>query len=59
MKDIINKAIEANANIEKILTILNNHSGFDDWWYNLDEDTQLDIREEMLKSIIESWKKKI
>jgi hypothetical protein len=36
----------------EILDVLCDRSGFDDWWYNLDDDTQEDIEssiEEIIK----------
>ena len=34
--------------IEKILDELNGRSGFDDWWCNIDEDTQEEITETLV-----------
>ena len=34
--------------IEKIINELNGRSGFDDWWYNIDEDTQKEITENLI-----------
>jgi hypothetical protein len=34
--------------IEKIIDELNSRSGFDDWWYNIDEDTQEEITETLV-----------
>lgn len=43
---------EINKCVSEILDSLCNRSGFDDWWYNLDDDTEKEIENE-LKDIIE------
>jgi hypothetical protein len=42
----------------EIIDSLGNRSGFDDWWYNLDDDIEKEIERE-LEGIIESYGKKI
>ena len=42
------------SNIEKareIIDELNGRKGFDDWWYNIDEDIQEEIIEEIANKI--------
>ena len=34
--------------VENILSELNGRSGFDDWWYNIDEDIQAEITETLV-----------
>ena len=34
--------------IEKIINELNGRGGFDDWWHNIDEDTQKEITENLI-----------
>jgi hypothetical protein len=41
-----------NKCVAEILDSLCNRSGFDDWWYNLDDDTEKEIEKE-LRDIIE------
>ena len=43
---------EINKCVSEILDSLCNRSGFDDWWYNLDDDTEKEIEKE-LRDIIE------
>jgi hypothetical protein len=38
---------------ELIIIALNDRSGFDDWWCNIDEDIQDEIIEELIKIISE------
>ncbi len=38
---------------EKIINELNDRSGFDDWWGNLDEDIQDEIKQELISILIE------
>ncbi len=38
---------------EKVLEVLNNRGGFDDWWGNLDEDLQNEIYSE-IEAVIEN-----
>ena len=56
IKNCKNKKKMNNLKIKKcvleILDVLCDRSGFDDWWYNLDDDTQEDIEssiEEIIK----------
>jgi len=39
------------ALVDKLLDELNNRSGFDDWWGNIDEEIQLEIRTNLIKII--------
>ena len=47
--DLKNKIMDDRRDlIEKIINELNGRSGFDDWWYNIDEDTQKEITENLI-----------
>lgn len=39
--------------VDKLITLLQDRGGFDDWWGNIDEDTQTEIISE-LASIIKT-----
>jgi len=43
-----NKMDNRKEIIENILGELNGRSGFDDWWYNIDEDIQEEITEALV-----------
>jgi len=34
--------------VEKMINALNNRGGFDDWWYNIDEEIQTEITDELV-----------
>lgn len=40
--------------VNEIIDLLNNRKGFGDWWWNIDDDLQKDIKRELKKIIIES-----
>lgn len=37
--------------VESIIDLLSNKSGFDDWWYSIDEETQHEIKEELANEL--------
>ncbi len=50
--------IEINKCVFEILDSLCNRSGFDDWWYNLDESTEIEIEKELRDIIAKRIKTK-
>lgn len=37
--------------VEEILTELNGRKGFDDWWYNIDEEIQDEIKDDLIEIV--------
>ena len=42
---------EAEHCVEVVLRCLMNRKGFDDWWGNIDEEIEREIREELAKDV--------
>ena len=43
-----------NETIKNLLNVLIDRNGFDNWWYNIDEETQEEIMEELEMVLNES-----
>jgi hypothetical protein len=53
------KIMEIKNCVGEIIDDLCNRSGFDDWWFNLDDETEKEITdklEEIIKRRFEKWK---
>ena len=46
--------LKAKKIVDEILSELNGRKGFDDWWYNIDEDITEEIENELVDIVVKN-----